>query len=295
VSYVATIGFFDGVHTGHCFVLSSLKGIAQRTGLDAAVITFSEHPKKVLTGVAQPLLTVYDERVELLKQQNLDQIFAFNFEVIRAFTAEEFMRILHNQCDVEMLLLGYDHHFGSDRLTQFADYQAAADRVGLQLVQLPQNPESAASSTKIRKALLAADIEAANTLLGYSYSLTGEVVAGRQIGRTIGFPTANLQVAEDKLLPAAGVYEVAVVLPDGEHRALLNIGTNPTVNSSDTIQDSQDAQPATSIELHIPSYEADLYGQRLTVRLLRYLRPERRFSSLDELREQISHDLASIQ
>lgn len=293
MSYAATIGFFDGVHSGHRFVLDSLKNIASKTMLSSAVITFTEHPQKVLRGTDVPLLTTYAERVDLLKGVGVDEIFAFNFEVVKDFTAADFMRLLHTQCGVELLLMGYDHHFGSDRLSSFADYQQAADAIGLQLMKIPQAPVGSASnipsSTSIRQALQEGRIEDANALLGYSYSLTGEVVEGRKIGRSIGFPTANIAVPAEKLIPAAGVYSCMVESATPEEfsfpkrPALLNIGTNPTVDGSKL-----------SVELHIPDFSGDLYGRKLTVELTRFIRPEQKFASLDELRRQIDQDLSNM-
>lgn len=328
MSYAATIGFFDGVHSGHRFVVERLKHIALKTGLQAAIVTFSEHPQKVLTGAELPLLTTFNERISLLKQLHVDEIFAFNFEIIREMTAEEFMRILHNQCGVELLLMGYDHRFGSDRLTNPEDYQRLADNIGLELVFLPAAPlemvdgkryeqsteersgkpstSSSASlapsgervphtvrkglpipsSTKIRKALLAGLVEEANEMLGYPYSLSGEVVEGRHLGRTIGFPTANINVAEEKLIPVSGVYAATIdddELGFAERPVLVNIGSNPTVGGRKI-----------TVEAHIPDWDGDLYGHRLTVKLQRYIRAEKKFPSMDALKDQIHKDKAQV-
>lgn len=302
MAYAATIGFFDGVHRGHKFVVERLRNVALKTGLQSAVITFTEHPQKVLKGGQLPLLTTYEERIGLLKEQHVDEIFAFNFEIIREMTAEEFMRILYHQCGVELLMMGYDHRFGSDRLTRQEDYQAAADRIGLSLVFLPESSlqecESAdkaltqaagavvPSSTKIRRALQAGLIEEANEMLGYAYPLSGEVVEGRHLGRTIGFPTANIDIADDKLCPASGVY--AATITDAElgfedRPVLVNIGSNPTVGGR-----------RITVEAHIPDWDGDLYGHRLTVRLRRYLRAEKKFPSMDALKEQINKDKEKV-
>lgn len=279
MAFAATIGFFDGVHTGHQFVLQRLIMVANEKGLDTAVIVFEDHPQKVLQGMQVPLLTTYEERMELLKNSGISKILPFRFAEIQALKAEEFMQLLHAQYDVDTLVMGYDHHFGSDRLTDFCDYQISADRVGMNLIRLPQNPASNASSTVIRRALLKGDIELANRLLGYPYSFTGTVVKGRQIGRTIGFPTANLSVSKEKLLPAAGVYVCEV----DDRKALLNIGNNPTVNGMEQ-----------TIELHLIGFQGDLYGKQLRVRLLQYLRPERKFENMEALRLQIEQDVAAL-
>lgn len=265
------------------------------TGLQAAVITFSEHPQKVLTGANLPLLTTFDERIAKLKALQVDEIFAFNFEVIREMTAEEFMRVLHHQCNVELLMMGYDHRFGSDRLSSHEDYLRIADKIGLELVFLPESSVNALpeaehlpvvpSSTKIRKALLNGLIEEANEMLGYPYSLSGEVVEGRHLGRTIGFPTANINVPEDKLCPASGVYIATIDDPElgfVGRPVMVNIGSNPTVGGRQI-----------TVEAHIPDWDGDLYGKQLTVRLLRYLRAEKKFPSLEALKEQINKDKAA--
>lgn len=280
------------MHQGHQFVISQLVNVARKTGLQAAVVTFSEHPQKVLTGGQLPLLTTFDERIELIKQQRVDEIFAFNFEIIREMTAEEFMRILRNQCGVELLLMGYDHRFGSDRLSRQEEYQAIADRIGMQLIVLPEsNVKQGAdniipSSTKIRKALLSGLIEEANEMLGYAYSLSGEIVEGRHLGRTIGFPTANIAIAEDKLCPANGVYAGSLSdleLGFRDEPVLVNIGSNPTVGGRKV-----------TVEMHIPDWDGDLYGRQMTVSLRRYLRQEKKFPSLDALKEQIHKDMANL-
>jgi len=279
LGYAVTIGFFDGVHSGHRFVLEQLKQIAAQSGCESAVVVFEDHPQTVLHGVQVPLLTTYSERVALLKQAGIDRILSFRFADIRSLTAEAFMRLLHEQYGAELLIMGYDHRFGSDRLQAPEAYDKAAARVGLRLVRLPRNPRSAASSTAIRKALLAGDTVGANALLGYPYTLTGTVVSGRGIGREIGFPTANLRLPQEKLVPAAGVYACEA---EG-HRAVLNIGTNPTVNGTEQ-----------TIELHIPAFTGDLYGKQLTVRLLHFLRPEKKFDSIDDLQKQIAADIEQI-
>lgn len=288
MAYVATIGFFDGVHRGHQFVIEQLRQQADNTGLQAAVVTFTEHPQKVLCGNALPLLTTYAERIQLLKEQGVDEIFAFNFEVIAAMTAEEFMHILHAQCGVEMLIMGYDHRFGSDQLSRFEDYQAIAARVGLKIQQLEEKKmaEGVPSSTKIRRALQSALIEEANAMLGHPYALSGEIVEGRHLGRTIGFPTANIAIAEDKLCPALGVY--AGLLTDGElgfhdEPVVVNVGSNPTVGGNHI-----------TVEMHIPHWDGNLYGRRMTVRLIRYLRSEKKFPSIEALKQQIHKDISIL-
>ena len=277
MAFAATIGFFDGVHKGHRFLLSELRRVAAENGLQSAVLTLDEHPETILSGVAKPLLTTSAERAALLRQTGVDEIFLFHFDVIQQMTAAEFMRVIHDRCGVEILLMGYDHQFGSDRLTDFADYAAIAAEIGLRLVPVAEAPDGAVSSSKIRKALLSGDIERANEMLGYRYMLSGTVVHGNGLGHTIGFPTANIQPDLCKLIPLSGVYAA--------EGALVNIGTNPTVGN-----DHQ------TIEAYLQDYKGgDLYGQTLTLHLVRRIRDERKFDSLEELQAQIRQDLASIQ
>ncbi len=280
MGYAATIGFFDGVHKGHRFLLGELRRIAAENGLQSAVITFDEHPENVLgrnaSFASKPLLTTTEERTKLLKEAGIDELFLFHFDVIQQMTAAEFMRVVHDRCGVEILLMGYDHQFGSDRLTEFADYAALGKEIGLQIVAVSEAPDGAVSSSKIRKALLAGEVARANDMLGYAYTLSGTVVHGNGVGHTIGFPTANIQPDACKLVPASGVYAA--------EGALVNIGTNPTVGNDHM-----------TIEAYFPDYHgSDLYGQTVTLRLLRRIRDEKKFASLDELKTQIQTDLKSI-
>lgn len=279
MALAATIGFFDGVHTGHRFVLNRLQQVAEENNLESAVVVFKEHPQQVLQGIRIPLLTTLDERVALLKNSGVVRVIPFRFEEIRYLTAEAFMRLLHEEYDVCILVMGYDHRFGNDQMVHFSDYEKCAERVGIKLVLLPQNPNSNASSTAIRKALSSGNIAVANDLLGYPYTLSGKVVPGKQIGRTIGFPTANLSLSDEKLIPSAGVYVCKV----DEKHALLNIGTNPTTHGTEQ-----------TIELHLIDFEGDLYGKTMSAQLLKYLRPEQKFENMEALRQQIMQDVKSI-
>lgn len=286
---IATIGFFDGVHRGHQFLFSQLGDEARQRGLAPLIITFREHPRAVLQMGFQPrLLSSAEERLSRLK--HYANVEVFDFHAIHSQTARQFMHTLHEQYAVDALLVGYDHRFGSDRITDLAQLQAQGKAVGVEVIRAEEyNPTETAvahiSSTEIRHAIEEGDIERANDLLGYPYTLSGTVVHGRGLGRTIGFPTANIRPDEPrKLLPPPGVYATEADLGNGHRQpAILNIGTNPTLGEN----------PIT-IELHIPSLELDLYGRQLSVRLLRYLRPERRFDSLDQLRKQIEADVQAI-
>ena len=286
--HIATIGFFDGVHRGHQFLFSRLRDEADKRGLDPLIITFREHPRAVLQMGFQPrLLSSKEERLSRLQHYANTEV--FDFQAIHSQTARQFMQTLHEQYGVDALLVGYDHRFGSDRITDLEQLKMQGRAVGVEVVRAEEyNPtettDAHISSTEIRNALAAGEIERANELLGYTYTLSGTVVHGRGIGRTIGFPTANIQMDEPrKLLPPPGVYVAEADLGNGHQQpAILNIGTNPTLGEN----------PIT-IELHIPNLELDLYGRQLHIRLQHYLRPERRFDSLEELQQQIAADIQS--
>ncbi|MCQ2348329.1 MAG: riboflavin biosynthesis protein RibF [Paludibacteraceae bacterium] len=287
--YVATIGFFDGVHRGHLFLIQQLIQRAEQEHLSSMIITFDEHPRQILEGQSPELLLTREEREERLKQSGVRQVLEFTFSVIQNMTAEEFMRILHEHCDVDVLLMGYDHRFGSDRLQDFESYRQAGLHVGIQ-VELAQPLQSSCivhcqSSTAIRRALQNGQIDQANDMLGYRYSLTGTVVHGKHIGSQLGFPTANLSLPTGKLIPKAGVY-IARLTDSPTHQltpCLVNIGTNPTFGDN----------PLT-VEVHIPDWHDELYHQTLTVELLAFLRDEQRFSSQQALQAQIEADLLAL-
>ena len=262
---------------------------ANKRHLAPLIVTFRDHPRQVLQMGYQPqLLSSVDERRQLLSQYAPVEF--FDFQQIRTLTAGQFMRLLKERHEVDALLVGYDHRFGSDRIQDIEQLQAIGRREGLDVVQagqfeLADNPSVHISSTEIRNAIAEGEIELANRLLGYPYMLTGTVVHGRGIGRTLGFPTANIRLDEArKLLPPPGVYAVRADFGAAhEQPAILNIGTNPTIGEN----------PIT-IELHIPGLDLDLYGRSLSVHIVRFLRKEQRFESLDELRAQIEEDVKRL-
>lgn len=274
--YAATIGFFDGVHLGHQYLLSQLKEEAAKRGLQSAIITFDVHPQQVLKGASPLLLTTYNERVTRLRFTGVDEIFCFNFDLIHTLSADEFAQLLHDRCGVDVLLMGYDHHFGCTTLNSTLARGASTTlnstlsslNSELEVVRLNELPgEQHISSTEIRKALSEGRIVEANEMLGYAYTLMGKVVHGKAVGRTIGFPTANIEVEKDKLIPAAGVYSA-----EWENRKVL-------LNINDTI------------EMHIPHFEGDLYDQTIAVELIARIRGEKHFDTLEELKTQIQNDL----
>ena len=280
---IATIGFFDGVHRGHRFLFAQLHEHAKHQQLTPTIYTFDRHPKELLTGQAPAMLTTHDERKALL--QNYGEVHFLDFAAVQSLTAEQFMRYLKEQEGVETLLMGYDHHFGSDCLKGFSEYEKIAHNVGLRVIRALECLVDgvAVSSSRIRKLLAAGQVHDGNRLLGYDYTITGTVIHGNAIGNRIGFPTANMQLSSAKLLPLSGVYSANVQIDDCNYSAIVNIGNNPTVGNLQI-----------SVEAHVLNFEGDLYEQTISIKLLHFIRNERKFTSLDELRSQIQKDIQSL-
>ena len=286
MSKIATIGFFDGVHRGHRFLFAQLHEHAKHHQLTPAIYTFDRHPKELLTGQAPAMLTTNAERKSLLEQYG--EVCFLDFAAVQHLTAEQFMRYLHDEQGVDALLIGYDHHFGSDRLKGFHEYEKIARKIGLHVERAHECLVDSlpVSSSRIRKLLAAAQIDQVNRLLGYTYSVSGVVEHGNAIGATIGFPTANIRLDSAKQLPASGVYAVEVHLEAQRsisYKALANIGTNPTVGNDHL-----------SLEVHLLDFQGDLYDQSLTISFLSFLREERKFDSLEELKNQITADISHV-
>jgi riboflavin kinase/FMN adenylyltransferase len=229
------------------------------------------------------MLTTNDERRALL--QNYGEVHFLDFAAVQHLTAEQFMRYLHEQEDVQVLLIGYDHHFGSDRLKGFHEYEKIAHKIGLYVERAHECLVDSlpVSSSRIRKLLAASQIDQVNRLLGYTYTISGIVEHGNAIGATIGFPTANIRLNSAKQLPAIGVYSVVAQVNGVEYKALANIGTNPTVGNDHL-----------SLEVHLLDFQGDLYGQQLSISFLSFLREEKKFASLSELKSQIAADVRFV-
>ena len=287
---VLTIGTFDGVHEGHKRILRQLVARAQDIGGDSVMLTFFPHPRMVLAPDSEiRLLTTVDEKRELLAQEGLDHL------IIQPFT-EEFAsmepaayvnEVLVQGIGMEHLVIGYDHRFGKGRKGDLATLQRSAPEQGFNVEEIPAHliDDVDVSSTKIRNALYEGDVRTASRYLGQPYGLTGEVVRGDGKGSELGYPTANLHIPEPyKLIPANGVYAVEVLLGGQLYGGMLNIGYTPTLH---------DREEAT-IEVHIFSFEADLYGERLTLRFLERIRDERIFDGVEALRERLDKDLEEV-
>lgn len=285
---IATIGFFDGVHRGHRFLFEHLRQEAEQRGLEPLIVTFDRHPRSVLQSDYVPqLLTTPEERKALL--QAYGEVLVLPFEEIHTLTAAEFMQHLHTEQEVDMLLMGYDHRFGADRLRYPQDYRRAGEAIGVEVLTMGEfiDGEWHVSSTEIRQALENGNIAMANELLGARYTLSGQIVHGNGIGHRIGFPTANIQPdCAEKMIPKNGVYAVSVqgLQNIGHTQGILNIGTNPTIGNYER-----------TIELHIPGFQGDLYGQELTIRFERFIRDEKKFDSLKQLQQQIREDIKGME
>ena len=288
---VATIGFFDGVHAGHRFLIEQVKREAAAHGLRSALITFATHPRKVVQPQFQlELLTTLDEKLALLGELGVDICHVLDFTPDMAgLTACDFMQqVLKQACGVSRLLIGHDHRFGHNRSEGFDDYVRYGQSMAIDVVQAEayNYHDVPVSSSVIRNYLHRGDVTMANACLCYPYFVNGEVVSGYQVGRKIGFPTANLQVnCAEKLIPADGVYAVRAMLQDGtQHKGMLNIGKRPTIDNG----------TERSIEVHILNFQSDLYSQPLTISFVHYMRPEMKFDSLDGLIAQLHIDAVQV-
>jgi riboflavin biosynthesis protein ribF len=291
VPSIATIGFFDGVHLGHRFLLKQLALAAQERQLRSIAITFDQHPRRVLQRDYIPeLLTTLDEKLQLLAETGIDGVAVLPFNATMAqLSAHDFMQqVLQKQLQVKALLMGYDNHFGRKNNECFDDYARYGQDLGIEV--LPTQPYIykgiKISSSVIRSFLHEGEVALANECLGYPYTLTGKVGHGFQQGRTIGYPTANLIPASiEQLLPANGVYAVRVKCPDSTtwHDGMMNIGYRPTFDGT-----------AKSIEVNIFNYANDLYDKLLSVAFYERIRTEKKFRNAPELAKQLTKDREMI-
>lgn len=288
---VATIGFFDGVHRGHQFLISHVVETAREEGRQSMIITFDQHPREVLHADYQPrLLTPLQEKLYLLERTGVDVVAVLHFDAaLSQLSARDFMHdLLLERLHVAKLFIGYDHRFGHNRVEGFADYVAYGREMGMEVVQNPvfELEGVNVSSTVCRRHVAAGEMEAASRCLGYPYRMGGRVVAGFQEGRKLGFPTANIQLADPRrLVPASGVYAVRVKVGDEAtwRLGMMNIGTRPTFGGEKV-----------SLEVHIFDFAGDLYGCQVEVAFLRRVREERKFASPEELAAQLAKDKQTI-
>jgi riboflavin kinase/FMN adenylyltransferase len=288
---VLTIGTFDGVHIGHKKIIDQLNEEATKIGGESVLFTFFPHPRMVIFPESHglKLIQTQEEKLEKLKEMCLQNVivFPFNFEFSR-LTALEFVRdMLVNQLHVKKLVIGYDHQFGKNREGSIHFLRDVAETYEFEVIEIPAQDIAAVyvSSTKIREALLTGDIEKANDYLGAPFELIGKVVKGKQLGRTIGFPTANLKLANElKIIPQNGVYAVKVFYQENCFEGMMNIGIRPTIESEND----------TTIEVHIFDFDQTIYGESLRVELSKKTRDEQKFNGIEALKNQLKLDEISI-
>ncbi len=282
---IVTLGTFDGMHVGHQAILNKLKLQKEIYGYETLVLTFFPHPRMVLkTDNKISLLNTIDERISLIDQFGIDHLVVQEFtQDFANLSAEEFVKnVLVDQFNIGKIVIGYDHRFGKNRSADIHDLIEFGKKYHFDVEQISAEElnDVSVSSTKIRNALNQGDVSLAKNYLGYPYMVSGRVVSGKQLGRTIGYPTANIQVAEDyKLIPAIGVYVVGVTVNGKDFYGMLSVGTNPTVGGTEK-----------TIEVYIFDFNDTIYNEEITVRFLTKIRDEEKFASIDLLIEALKND-----
>lgn len=285
-SLVAGIGFFDGVHLGHRYLIDNIRKTAREKGLSSAVITFRRHPREVLDkSYSLQLVSTFEERIRHLSATGVDYCIVLDFTLeISRFSARNFLELLVKHYGVAILYVGYDHRFGHNRSEDFYDYVQYGKELDIEILRADvYSPDGMhVSSSEIRRLLALGRVDEVGRLLTYHYTLRGRVVEGHRLGRKIGFPTANLQIEDScKVIPANGVYAVWVVTEENKrYMGMLNIGTRPTVDNSNQ----------RSIEVNLFDFSGNLYGSGLEIEFVSFIRPERRMRGIDELKDQLQKD-----
>lgn len=282
---ILTLGTFDGVHIGHKKILEKITQNTKDGQYESLVLTFFPHPRIVLHGASEvKLLNTIDEKIDLLEKSDIQNLVIHPFdETFSKLTAEEFVKtVLVDRLQIKKIIIGHDHRFGRNRTADINDLIAFGKQYNFEVEQISAQEIDAVSisSTKIRKALMEGNMILANEYLGYDYFLTGIISKGKQLGRTIGFPTANLKIKENyKLIPQNGAYVVKSIIDQKIVYGMMNIGYNPTVAGENL-----------SIEIHYFNFDKDIYDQKIAVSILKHLRPEQKFGSVDLLKEQLEKD-----
>lgn len=283
IETVGTIGFFDGLHLGHKFLIGKLLNISKSEGKKSLVVTFRENPKKFFKkdyDIRQ--LTTLDEKLEILSSYGVDYCLLLDFtEELSKKTAVEFLIFLKDSFALKTLFVGHDHTFGSDKIRDFDVVYDICRGMGIDAFKVDKLGE--VSSSSIRQLVSDGRLEEANSMLGYNYTISGEVVEGQKLGRTIGFPTANIDVSDGKLVPRNGVYAVKVIVDGTIKGGMLNIGNRPTVGGIDK-----------TVEVNIFDFSQDIYGEYIGVEPLKFIREETKFSDLDGLKRQLYADKKAI-
>jgi len=288
---VATIGFFDGVHLGHRDLIEQVRVIAAERGLKSLLITFQNHPRTILqTDYVPELLSTPNEKLCLLAETKVDMCFPLNFtKTMSELSAKEYMKqYLHDMLNVKVLVIGYDNHFGKGSKERFSQYKKYGQELGMEVVEAKQFlfEGKNASSSAVRFCLEVGDVQKAALLLGRPYSFDGIVVKGEHLGHTIGFPTANIDPAAiHKMLPMDGSYAVKVEYLNEKYAGMVNIGFKPTFGSS----------KKRTVEVYILNFADDIYDEKIHLDFVQRLRAEKRFSSVEELREQLRKDVEKVE
>lgn len=285
---VLTIGTFDGVHMGHQSIIQRINNLAKKIDGESIILTFHPHPRSIISKKRVELISPLGEKFALLKKYKVDNVVVIPFT--RSFSEqspEDYVKgFLYQNFKPHTIVIGYDHRFGKDRAGDINFLKTKGNELGFGVEEISKQliDDLAISSTKIREALTIGKVSVANELLGHPYYIKGIVVRGQQLGRQIGFPTANINIQEpDKLVPANGVYAVRAYLKDQGYNGMLNIGFRPTVEGIDK-----------TIEVNIFDFEANIYGEEIKVELIKHIRPEEKFAGLSELVEQLEKDREKV-
>ncbi len=284
---IITIGTFDGVHLGHQKIIKRLVELKEKQGGETLLFTFAPHPRKVLFPEQKDLklITTTEEKCELLKQFGIDNVLVFPFtKEFSQMNADNYIsEIIAKGLKTKTLVIGYDHRFGSNREGNIDTLKQYSTQFNFDVEEISAQEinQLNVSSTRIRKAIEEGDIDVANEFLGYSFFVTGTVIKGKQLGRTIGYPTANIQVQdEDKLIPKIGVYAVNVEHNNKRYKGMLNVGVNPTTDTDNKIK----------IEVNIFDFDKEIYGDAIKVEFVKRIRNEEKFANLDELKQALAND-----
>ena len=282
---IVTIGTFDGVHVGHKKILEKISQNALSENCESIVLTFFPHPRTVLqAGTEMKQLNTIGEKTTLIKNASIDNLVIHPFDkAFSQLTAEDFVKqVLVDKFNIHKIIIGHDHRFGKNRTANIDDLISFGEKYGFEVEQISAEEieEVAISSTKIRNALLEGNIKLANQYLGYTYTISGIVIKGNQLGRTIGFPTANIEIKEEyKLIPSNGVYIVKTLVEKQIVFGMMNIGTKPTVGGT-----------SQSIEVHFFDFNDDIYDKTIEISFLERIRDEQKFESIEFLKKQLSDD-----
>ena len=290
IKLAAAIGMFDGVHRGHITLINALKEAAALRGQRSAVVTFRQHPQRVVNPNGSPrALMTLNKKIESIAATAPDYLILLDFdETLSQYTAQQFMELLHDRFSVDTLVMGYNHRFGHERNTTFAHYVEQGRALGVDVVKAPEylGEYAPVSSSIVRQLIAGGRVEDAMNCMGHPFELEGKVVHGFHNGRGIGFPTANVgELPPGIILPHNGAYAVMVAI-DGEwHKGMVNIGHRPTLDNGKQL----------SIEVNIFDFDSDIYGKPITLQFIRFLRLEFKLGSIEQLREQLTNDKALSQ